>query len=73
MHYPEPIKKAVEALINELEKVYPDIKIKKYEENDILTTFSERMEFGVYLELIRAEHIHLKTIEELLSREPFYY
>lgn len=54
VEYPESVKAAVKALCEELEKAYPGIADERYESGDNEWTFTERMEFGLYIELVKA-------------------
>ena len=48
------VEKALDAMLNELEKKYPGIKEHEYMYGDELYTFKERMKFGLLLELVFA-------------------
>lgn len=58
MAYPLAIKKSVEALCNELIKYHPEVFDNKYDNNGYLSEkghdFVERLEMGLYIELIKA-------------------
>ena len=64
MRYPDFITTSVDALINELIKTYPNLLKIKYndynvheEDSENISTFRQRMEMGLYIELVRARLI----------------
>lgn len=65
MSYPEYITKPVEALMNELEKYFPDVRTKKYEKGNSYWVFSERMELGLFLELIFSGYITYEKCDQI--------
>lgn len=52
--YPDGIKKAVYALCEELAEHYPKSRYVTYESGNEICTLRSRMEFGLYLELIKS-------------------
>lgn len=51
------LKPIAEKIADELEKTFPTIKDAEYDTGGQITTFVERMVFGMYIELIRGGFI----------------
>lgn len=57
-NYLKTVGRAIDALITNLEPFYPGIGDKTYETGDSISSFADRMIFGIYLELIKAGYFN---------------
>lgn len=67
--YPAPIYEAAKAVMDIIDKYYPDVKKNNYDDRGFLLgkgcTFEARMRMGIYIELIKAgERPHMEEINE---------